>query len=94
MFFLKIEFEQNENILLWTWLLDNGKAAKEFDMQVKVLIGETHDVIISVRNNVFSLNCSSYQEIKDLKKGLLVNTKTIESINDGIFDITILKNDI
>ncbi|XP_044256882.1 uncharacterized protein LOC123006454 [Tribolium madens] len=91
MFFLKIE-NNSENVLLWTWLLDNGKVAKEFDMQVKVLIGETHDVIISVRNNVFSLNCSSYQEIKDLKKGLFVNTRTIGG-NDVIFDIAILKSD-
>ncbi|EFA11239.2 uncharacterized protein LOC662426 [Tribolium castaneum] len=93
-FFLKIE-NSSENVLLWTWVLENGNVAKEFDMHVKVLIGETHDVIISVRNNVFSLNCTSYQEIKGLKKGLLVNTRAINgAINDVIFDIAILKSDV
>ncbi|RZC41202.1 uncharacterized protein BDFB_000895 [Asbolus verrucosus] len=101
-FFVKIELghinetSKTDDVLIWAWIMDTKTVSKEYDMQVKVTCRENHEVIISVQNSVCSLNRISYRDIKEFKKGVLFNTKTITSLNspsdDFIIDISILKS--
>lgn len=77
---------QSEDIFIWCWHLGSKKSSSNFQMEVELKTKNIETPYLRVRSTIFSLNSTSFYDIKELKKGIFLSSKTIEALGspDGI----------
>ncbi|XP_066248852.1 uncharacterized protein [Euwallacea similis] len=81
-----------QDILVWSWYLGSKSESESFEMEVEISTQGSEKLLLRVTGPVFSLNTTSHDDIKDLRKGIFLGSQALGQFDKLILSVNIIKN--